>query len=93
MNTLHPLLQIQDALADAQVLGRDLQQLVVGEELQALLQAHLLGRDQAQRVVTSRQARVLVSCLLLADVDGDVLRSWGSTPTTMPSYTGVRRRR
>ena len=42
-------------LADAQVLGRDLKQLVVGEELEALLQAHLLGRDKAQRVVASRK--------------------------------------
>ena len=48
---LHAQLFVEDRLADAQVLGRDLKQLVVGEELEALLQAHLLGRNKAQRVV------------------------------------------
>ena len=65
-------------------LRRDLQQLVVGEELEALLQAQLARRDQAQRLVGAGGAHV-GHLLLLADVDGDVLAAWGTTPTTMPS--------
>ena len=69
---LHAQLFVEDRLADAQVLGRDLKQLVVGEELEALLQAHLLGRDKAQRVVRAGSAHVR-QLLLLAHVDRDVL--------------------
>ena len=53
-------------------LRRDLEQLVVGEELEALLQAHLLGRDETQRVVRAGSAHVR-QLLLLAHVDRDVL--------------------
>ena len=48
---LHALLVVEDGLSDTQILRRDLQQLVVRQELQALLQAHLPGRHQAQSVI------------------------------------------
>ena len=48
---LHSPVVVEDALAQAKGLRRDLQKLVVGEELQALLQAHLPGGDEAQRLV------------------------------------------
>ena len=78
MGGLHAQLFVEDRLADAQVLGRDLKQLVVGEELEALLQAHLLGRDKAQRVVRAGSAHVR-ELLLLAHVDRDVLLLGGLT--------------
>ena len=37
---LHADLMVEDTLAQAEVFGGDLQQLVVSQELQALLQAH-----------------------------------------------------
>ena len=37
---------VQDLLADAQALGRDLQKFVGIDEVQALFQAHDLGRRQ-----------------------------------------------
>ena len=54
------------------MVGRDFKQLVVGEELKALLQTHLPGRDKAQRVVAAAGAHIR-QLLLLADVHGDVL--------------------
>ena len=72
MRCLHAQLLVEDRLADADGLGRDLEQLVVGEELKALLQTHLLGRDEAQGVVRAGGAHIR-QLLLLADVDRDVL--------------------
>ena len=63
---------VQDGLADAEVLGGDLQQLVVRQELQALLQAHLPGRHQTQSVIAAGGTGV-GQLLLLADVHHDVL--------------------
>ena len=63
---------VQNALAQAQVLRGDLQQLVVGQKFQALLQGHLPGRDQPQGLVGAGGPHV-GQLLLLADVDGDVL--------------------
>ena len=80
---LHALAVVQDALAQAQVLGGALQQLIVRQELQALLQAHLLGGRQAQGVVGAGSAHV-GQLLLLAHVDGDVL-ALGVSPTIMPA--------
>ena len=48
---LHTLFVVQDGLAHPQALGGDLQQLIICQELQALLQAHLLGGNQTQGVV------------------------------------------
>lgn len=73
---LHALAVIQNALADAQVFRRDLQQLVVREEFHALLQTHLARRHEAQRLVGAGSAHVR-ELLFLADVDGDVLRLGG----------------
>ena len=72
MGGLHAALMVENALADAQALGRDLEQLVVREELQALLQTQLARRHEAQRVVGARGAGV-GQLLLLADVDDDIL--------------------
>ena len=63
---------VEDALADAQALGRDLEQLVVREELQTLLQTQLARRHEAQRVVRAGGAGI-GQLLFLADVDGDIL--------------------
>ena len=51
MDGLHALFVVEDGLADAQALGGDLQQLVVGQELQTLLQTQAAGRHQAQGLV------------------------------------------
>ena len=69
---LHPLLVVQDGLAHPQALGRDLQQLVVRQKLQALLQAHLPGRHQTQRIVGAGGAHI-GHLLFLAHVDRDIL--------------------
>ena len=69
---LHPLLMVQNPLADAQTLGGDLQQLVVRQELQALLQAQDPMGHQAQGLVAAAGPHI-GQLLLLADVDGDVL--------------------
>ena len=69
---LHPLLVVQDGLAHPQALGRDLQQLVVRQELQALLQTHLPGRHQPQRLVGAGGPHI-GHLLLAAHVDRDIL--------------------
>src|SRR5690349_5009992 len=61
-------------LAQAQVLGRDLEQLVVGEEVERLLQAQFRGGGEPHRDVGSRRADVRL-LLLPADVDPDVARA------------------
>ena len=48
---LHALLVIEDLLADAQVLGSDLQQLVLSKELEAALEAQLADGDEAQSII------------------------------------------
>ena len=63
---------VQQALAQAQGFGSDLQQLVIGQKLQALLQAHLAGRGEPQGVVGAGGAHV-GQLLLFADVNRDVL--------------------
>src|SRR5207302_2287866 len=61
------------ALAESQVLRRDLEQLVVGEEVQRLLEAQLRGGREPDGDV--RCGRTNVGLLLLAaDVDADVAR-------------------
>ena len=72
MLRLHAPLVVQDGLADAEVLGGDLQQLVIRQEFQALLQAHLPGRHQTQGVIAAGGTGV-GQLFLLADVDHDVL--------------------
>ena len=69
---LHAALVVQDGLADTEVLGGDLQQLVIRQELQTLLQAHLPGRHQTQSVVAAGGTGI-GQLLLLADVHHDVL--------------------
>ena len=64
---------VQQALAEAEVLGGALQQLIVGQELQALLQGHGPGGGETQGVVRAGGAHI-GQLLLLAHVDGDVLR-------------------
>src|SRR3979409_376895 len=59
------------AFAQAQVLRRHLQQLVVSQEVQRLLEAQLRGRGQPHRDVGCRRADVGL-LLLPADVDPDV---------------------
>ena len=53
---LHPVAVVQDALAQPEVLRGALQQLVVSQELQALLQRHLAGRDEAPGAQTAADA-------------------------------------
>ena len=72
MGSLHALFVVENGLAHAQALGGDLQQLVIGQELQALLQAQLPGRHQAQGLVGPGGPHI-GHLLLLADVDGNVL--------------------
>ena len=55
----------EDALAQAQVLRHNLQQLVVAEELQALLQRHLAGAWSDAGPHPRPEARMLVSCFFL----------------------------
>ena len=63
---------IQNLLPDPNALGSHLQQLVSGQEFQALLQAHVPGRHQAQGVVRAGGPGV-GHMLLFADIDGHVL--------------------
>ena len=42
---------VEDLLADAQVLGGDLQQLVLSQELEAALEAQLADGDEAQSII------------------------------------------
>ena len=63
----------QVPLAKPQVLRRDLEQLVVREEVERLLQAQPRGRRQPDRDVRGRRADVRL-LLLAADVDPDVAR-------------------
>ena len=66
---------IQNAFADAQAFGRNLQKLIIGQEFQTGLQAHLLGRGQAQRVVAAGSAHI-GQLFALADVYDDILHLW-----------------
>lgn len=50
-DVLHSQAVVEDALAQAEVLRRDFKQLVIGEELEALLKAELSRRDKAQRLI------------------------------------------
>ena len=68
---LHALLVVEDLLADAQVLGSDLQQLVLSKELEAALEAQLADGDEAQSVVRAGSTGI-GQVLGLADVDIDV---------------------
>ena len=63
---------IEDLLAHAQALGGDLQQLVVVDELQALLQGEGVHGDQAHRVLGGGGVAHVGDVLLLADVDGQI---------------------
>ena len=63
---------VEDALAQTQALGGDLQDLVVGQELQALLQGENARGHQAQGLVGAGGAHI-GQLLFAADVDGDVL--------------------
>ena len=73
---LHALLVVEDLLADAQVLGSDLQQLIRSEELKAALKAQLADGDEAQGVV--RAGRTGIGQVLgLADVDVHILAGSG----------------
>ena len=67
---------VQDALADAQVLRSNFQQLVRCQEFQAAFQAELGHGDQAQSIVTAGCTGV-GQVLGLAHVDGDVLTGRG----------------
>ena len=73
---LHALLVVEDLLADAQVLGSDLQQLVLSQELEAALEAQLADGDEAQSVVRAGSTGI-GQVLGLADVDIDVLAGSG----------------
>ena len=73
---LHAQVVVQDALADAQVLGGDFQQLVGCQELKAALEAEFGDRHQTQGVVAAGGAGV-GQVLRLADVDRDVLARRG----------------
>ena len=72
MYALHTQAVVKDALAQTQVLGGDLQKLIVGKELKALLKAHLAGRHKAQSLVGAGSAHI-GQLLLAADVYGDIL--------------------
>ena len=63
---------IEDALTHSQALGRDLQQLVVGEVFHALLERKDLRRREADGLVGACRAHVR-QLLLFADVDGHIL--------------------
>mgnify|MGYP007093023626 CR=1 FL=1 len=67
---LHALLVVEDLLADAQVLGSDLQQLVLSQELEAALEAQLADGDEAQSIVRAGSTGI-GQVLGLADVDID----------------------
>ena len=73
MERLHALFVVQNGLADAEVLGGDLQQFIVAKELQALLKAHLAGRHKAQRLIAAAGAHIGL-LLALADVHRHVLQ-------------------
>ena len=73
---LHALLVVEDLLADAQVLGSDLQQLVLSQELEAALEAQLADGDEAQSVVRAGSTGI-GQVLGLADVDIDILAGSG----------------
>ena len=62
VNGFHALFVVEDGLADAKALGRDLQQLVVGQEFQALLQAQLPGRHQAQSLIGAGIRIIFLIC-------------------------------
>src|SRR5712691_2227612 len=59
------------ALAQAERLGRHLEQLVLADPLEALLEAHAAGRGQLDGLVRGGRAHV-GELLLLGDVDVDV---------------------
>ena len=67
---------VEDLLADAQVLGSDLQQLVLSQELEAALETQLADGDEAQSVVRAGSTGI-GQVLGLADVDIDVLAGSG----------------
>ena len=69
---LHSQTVVEDALAQAQILRRDLKKLVIGEEFEALLKAELSGRDEAQSLVRAGCAGI-GQVLGAAHVDGDVI--------------------
>ena len=73
---LHALLVVEDLLADAQVLGSDLQQLVLSQEFEAALEAQLADGDEAQSVVRAGSTGI-GQVLGLADVDIDILAGSG----------------
>src|SRR6267378_6318443 len=62
------------ALAKAKMLRGDLEQLVIGKEVQRLLQAWSRGRRQPHRDIGSRRPDVGL-LLLPADIDADVPRA------------------
>lgn len=74
---LHAQAVVENALADAQILRRDLQQLVLGEIFQTVLKAHVLRRDQPQCIVAAAGAGIR-QMLALADIDDDILRLRGT---------------
>ena len=67
---------VEDLLADAQVLGSDLQQLVLSQEFEAALEAQLADGDEAQSIVRAGSTGI-GQVLGLADVDIDVLAGSG----------------
>jgi hypothetical protein len=77
---------LQVALADADRLGRDLDQLVVGDELDRVLERELDRRRDLDRVFLA-ETRKFVSCLpRTALTTRSLSRLW--MPITMPSYSG-----
>ena len=45
----HSQLMVQNGLTDSEVFGRNLQQLIIGKELKALLKAHRAAPHRCQR--------------------------------------------
>lgn len=72
VDCLHTLGVGEDALADTQVLRSYFQQLVLTDELHALLQAHTLVGSQTQGVIRTGRTHI-GNMLLLADIDCHIL--------------------
>ena len=76
----------EEALADADRLRRDLDELVVGDELDRVLERELRSAARARTASSVPDARTLVSCLpLIGLTTRSLSRLW--MPMTMPSYS------
>ena len=69
---------VENALSQAQALGRNLHELIVTDKFQALFQAENTGRRQPQCFVTARSAGTLGTCMIEGRVSQGVVVGDGS---------------